>query len=323
MDKKRISVVMCTYNGELFLKEQLDTLVTQTLLPDEIIIQDDHSTDRTMAILQEYAANYPFIKVCVNEDGQGVNSNFFGALRKATGDLIAICDQDDLWEPTKLEQQAVAIGDRLLCSCFSKPFSEDGSFASFDARRPNTSLIRLLFASLPGHTMLINRRLIELLPQDNPIYGISLYDAILGMTAAAFDSIVFVDKVLVHQRRYANAATYVAYSGSLPTVGNAFRILKWSLCNYTKAKPHLQRYFRGRQALFREIHPNTWIYDEGCRLIRLQLGNGLIAYARLTAFFIRHRSRLFQTPGGGIVKWLRALLYPIMQMYNYRLWVKK
>uniref|UniRef100_A0AB33J447 Glycosyltransferase 2-like domain-containing protein n=1 Tax=Prevotella sp. GTC17254 TaxID=3236794 RepID=A0AB33J447_9BACT len=322
MEKKRISVAMCTYNGELFLREQLDTLVTQTLLPDEIIIQDDHSTDGTLTILKEYAARYPFIRVCLNDGERGVNSNFFGALRKATGDLIAICDQDDLWEPTKLELQAAAIGDHLLCSCFSRPFSEDGSFASFDSRHPNTSLIRLLFASLPGHTMLINRKLIDLLPADNIIYGISLYDAILGMTAAAFDSIVFVDKVLVHQRRYARAATYTEFSGSLPTVGNAFRILRWSLCNYTKAKPHLQRYFRGRQALFRELHPDTQIYREGCRLIGLQLTNGPIAYIRLTCFFIRHRSRLFQTPGGGIVKWLRALLYPIMQMYNYRLWVK-
>ena len=140
---KKVSVVVCTYNGEQFLREQLESVVNQTFPLHEIIIQDDGSTDRTMQIAMEYANRYDNIIVKSNPDKQGINGNFFSAMRSCTGDFIAICDQDDLWA-----------------------LSEDGSFAHYDPRRPNYGLLRLLFCNeIPGHTMLINRRLLDLLPK--------------------------------------------------------------------------------------------------------------------------------------------------------------
>ena len=98
MDKqiKKVSIVMCTYNGERYLRQQLDTLLTQTYPLHEIIVQDDGSSDNTWRILSEYAASHPFIHIFHNEGEHGYNGNFFSAMQRATGDYIAICDQDDL-----------------------------------------------------------------------------------------------------------------------------------------------------------------------------------------------------------------------------------
>ena len=103
MESIHVSIVICTYNGEHFLSEQMDSLLQQTYPVDEIIVQDDGSTDGTMAVLNGYAANNPVIKLFRNEGKHGVNNNFFSALRRASGEYIAICDQDDIWEPTKVE----------------------------------------------------------------------------------------------------------------------------------------------------------------------------------------------------------------------------
>ena len=114
---KKVSVVVCTYNGEQFLREQLESVVNQTFPLHEIIIQDDGSTDRTMQIAMEYANRYDNIIVKSNRDKQGINGNFFSAMRSCTGDFIAICDQDDLWARDKIELQVAAIGYELMCTC--------------------------------------------------------------------------------------------------------------------------------------------------------------------------------------------------------------
>ena len=110
MDMKRntVSIVMCTYNGESFIREQLDSIMAQTYPVEEIIIQDDCSTDGTFEVVSEYASRYPHIRPIRNKTRKGVNGNFFDALGKASGDYIAIADQDDIWEPYKIERQMQA-----------------------------------------------------------------------------------------------------------------------------------------------------------------------------------------------------------------------
>ncbi|MBR3733340.1 MAG: glycosyltransferase, partial [Bacteroidaceae bacterium] len=155
----RISVVMCTYNGERYLREQMDSILRQTYPVEEIVVQDDGSTDGTMQILEEYAQHNPLVKVFSNDSGQhGINANFFSAMRRAKGDYIAISDQDDIWELDKLRLQAEAIGDKILCSGFSVPFSADGFPVQVDWRRPCLHLLRNCYLSeMPGHTMLMRR----------------------------------------------------------------------------------------------------------------------------------------------------------------------
>lgn len=72
---KTVSVVMCTYNGERFLREQLDSILAQTYPLREIIIQDDGSTDATPAICREYEARYPIVRFIQNEHNLGYNAS--------------------------------------------------------------------------------------------------------------------------------------------------------------------------------------------------------------------------------------------------------
>lgn len=102
MKKRTLSVVMATYNGERYLREQLDSVYAQTHLPDEVIVVDDCSTDGTVEILEDYHQRYG-LHYIVNERNLRVNANFEKAIRLATCDYIAPCDQDDVWFKDKLE----------------------------------------------------------------------------------------------------------------------------------------------------------------------------------------------------------------------------
>jgi glycosyltransferase involved in cell wall biosynthesis len=103
--KERISVAMCTYNGEQFLAQQLASIARQSRPPDELVVCDDRSTDRTVAMIREFAASvrYP-VRVLENEHNLGVAANFEQAIRLCEGNLIALADQDDIWYPIRLER---------------------------------------------------------------------------------------------------------------------------------------------------------------------------------------------------------------------------
>jgi glycosyltransferase involved in cell wall biosynthesis len=96
-----LSIALCTYNGSKFLREQLQSLANQTLLPFEVVITDDYSTDDTLSIIQEFF-NVLNIKVFVNNFSLKVTKNFEKAISLCTGDIILMCDQDDIWHPDKL-----------------------------------------------------------------------------------------------------------------------------------------------------------------------------------------------------------------------------
>ncbi|HVF29410.1 MAG TPA: glycosyltransferase family 2 protein [Pyrinomonadaceae bacterium] len=98
-----ISIALCTYNGEKYLQEQLDSFLGQQTLPDEVVICDDRSNDSTVAILERFAAAAPFsVRVTVNETNIGSDRNFENAILLCTGDLIFLSDQDDVWLPQKI-----------------------------------------------------------------------------------------------------------------------------------------------------------------------------------------------------------------------------
>jgi glycosyltransferase involved in cell wall biosynthesis len=112
MNKAATSVAMATYNGERFLQEQLDSLAGQTLLPFELIACDDGSTDGTVEILRRFATNAPFtVRIYQNETRLGPGFNFLSALDRCAGDLVALCDQDDVWKESKLRVCAGVMSD--------------------------------------------------------------------------------------------------------------------------------------------------------------------------------------------------------------------
>lgn len=98
-----VSIAMATYNGAKYLREQLDSFVAQTRLPDELVISDDASTDDTAAVVEDFTKQAPFaVRLLRNKLNVGFNANFGRAVAACSGDIIFISDQDDVWLPAKI-----------------------------------------------------------------------------------------------------------------------------------------------------------------------------------------------------------------------------
>ena len=333
---RNISVVMCTYNGaSRHLAEQLDSIFAQTLLPGEIVVQDDCSTDGTVAMLREYAAKVPegvTMHVVENATQKGINQNFLTAMRRATGSLIAVSDQDDIWMPTKLEEQAAAIGESMMCVCRSEPFAESGAEVRYDSRRPNCNLVRLFYASMPGHCQMLRRELTELIPSEDEcpeIYRRTCYDVMTATAAAALDSIVLIDRVLVRQRRYEQAATYVGVdTRRVRTADNAAYMVWYGVRNWQRVKPFMNAHFEARREYLEWVwrkakeHGDDRIDNpqmaDGIRLLHYECSRGLGALMGLERMYMKRRNTLFYTHETGLAAIVRAMLHPFMQIYNYR-----
>lgn len=111
-----ISIAMATYNGEKYLREQLDSVLNQTITDFELVICDDKSTDSTIDILSEYAAQDKRIRYYVNPVNIGFKRNFENVIQKCKREYIALCDQDDVWYPEHLERLYQQIGKHSI-SC--------------------------------------------------------------------------------------------------------------------------------------------------------------------------------------------------------------
>ncbi len=109
----KVSVVMATYNGAKYLVPQLNSLSNQDRLPDELIVFDDNSEDQTVAVLLKEIPNIPFpVDINSNEVNLGYTRNFELALRKAAGDIVFMCDQDDYWYPNKISRMLSIIDEQ-------------------------------------------------------------------------------------------------------------------------------------------------------------------------------------------------------------------
>ncbi|MEF2147688.1 glycosyltransferase [Aquilutibacter rugosus] len=102
------SVVLCTCNGERFLQEQLESILAQTVLPSELIISDDTSTDSTTKIIEDFIPVASSAGIAVKYIRQshllGVTRNFEFAMRRSTKEIVVLSDQDDVWIPGKIER---------------------------------------------------------------------------------------------------------------------------------------------------------------------------------------------------------------------------
>jgi glycosyltransferase involved in cell wall biosynthesis len=100
-----LNIAMCTYNGAAYVRQQLESFAAQTRRPDELLVCDDRSTDDTMSIVRDFAAEAPFpVHMHVNEQNLGLNQNFANALNMSDGDAVFFSDQDDVWRPEKIEK---------------------------------------------------------------------------------------------------------------------------------------------------------------------------------------------------------------------------
>ncbi|WP_165304971.1 glycosyltransferase family 2 protein [Pedobacter sp. SYP-B3415] len=209
-DKPLVSVALCTYNGSQFLKEQLDSLLAQDWPLIEIIAVDDCSTDDTFAILTSYALRSEKLKIYRNDRNLGYTRNFEQALRRCQGDLVAICDQDDIWSHDKLSKQVAALGQHILVYCDSAFVDKSGRltgqkmsdyFHFYSGDNPD---VFLLENCISGHAMLFKKSLIGLAGSfPSNIY----YDQWLAYVATNHGSVAAQNEVLVLFRRHEQNST--------------------------------------------------------------------------------------------------------------------
>lgn len=143
-----ISIVLASYNGEKYIREQLDSILSQTFTDFEVIVCDDGSTDNTYSIIEEYARKDRRFQIFRNEKNIGFIHNFEKAISLSTGNLIAFCDQDDIWLPNHLEVLQSQLGNKSLSIGGSLLIDEEGNYL-------NQMLIdRKSFINLPSPDIL-------------------------------------------------------------------------------------------------------------------------------------------------------------------------
>lgn len=314
MEKMTVSIVMCTYNGERFIREQIDSILAQTYPLLEVIIQDDHSTDGTMDILQQYAKDYNIIKVYTNEGERGVNNNFYSAMAKAQGDLIAISDQDDVWLPEKIETLVANLGENLLIGSRNRQFAganDKDADVETDTRTPNISLLRMVHATpMAGHTLLFRRQLLSLIDKDKRQWV--MYDALLQVLAATQGKVAIVPKVLVMWRRHTDAATYTQPLSRQRSVGNIINTIRNDIRLYGDTRE--QRHFQAQRWLWvlDALPYNNSTVEETRQYLRLFGKDGIAAYMKRTLFCLKHhRQLLHAVEKNTTYSMARALFFPI------------
>lgn len=307
---KTVSVVMATYNGAKYIREQLDSILAQTYPLKEIIIQDDGSTDDTPAICEEYASKWSNIKFIRNEHNLGFNLNFKSAAMKAAGDYVAFSDQDDVWFSDKIERQVEAIGDHDIC--FSTHL-RGSDMEHTHIVSPQYSLEALLFNGFAGHTMLLRRDFIQ---TDEHWIDKIIYDWSLAVCGQLGRGIVMVDKPLNWHRTNVESACHVELkehgikADSRPT---------W--------QPYIYgiRNFRRLQRKPNWIRFYTYIYEHtggekhalAHRMAKCMLDESLLSLFRLCIDCYKHGDSIYYSKGQkGLKGAIRKFCYPLIFAYN-------
>ncbi|REG94296.1 glycosyltransferase [Algoriphagus antarcticus] len=200
-----ISIAMCTYNGENYLRKQLDSLVNQSYPEIEISIFDDCSSDLTVSIIQEYTAQFPHIRLHQNSINLGYQKNFEANFQSCIGELIAPCDQDDIWALDKVEKLYEILDVHILVYHDSELIDENDQSMklSIGTRlnfvRGKNPISFLFFNCVSGHSMLFRRKLLQHI---FPFPKKGFYDHWIVFVASHYGSIDFTTQCLVKYRQH-------------------------------------------------------------------------------------------------------------------------
>lgn len=209
-----ISVVLVTYNGAAFVTQQLTTVIEQTYYNLEIIILDNASTDDTCNLLIAFAEKDNRIKLHVNKENKGANKGFEQAIHLSKGELIAPCDQDDIWELNKIELMVAA-----WATDTEYMFSTPGQFynEAFNTRKTihnyhfaDVTDVRMLIFHTPvsGHATMFSRKVFNECPA---FYAAIYHDWWLSMHTALKHKLVCLQHTLTWQRVHDNNSSLQVY----------------------------------------------------------------------------------------------------------------
>lgn len=214
-----ISVCMTTYNGEKYVKEQIDSILSQLGSNDELIISDDNSIDDTCKIISSYndkrikllKHNRTFIKKN-HASGYYCSSNFFNAIKNAQGDYIFLSDQDDVWYPEKIKIMLKELENNdLVLSNFSI-INKDKNIVNekYFSKSPIKKSWFMNMNTNPffGCCMAIRKDNLKLVIPPDDIRVVS-YDTWIGTILSYMNKkILFIDQPLIYYRRHGNNVSF-------------------------------------------------------------------------------------------------------------------
>ena len=208
-----IDIILATYNGEKYLEEQIESLLTQTYPDLRILIFDDGSTDGTLRILSDYSARYENIIVHKNKKNLGYTRNFLYGIRRTKARYVMLCDQDDIWNPDKVERTYSAMKSEKKSS--NSPVLVFTDAEIYDGRTPekcsfqqsthlNTKKVDLSHILMEnkciGCTVMVNRALIDMIERIPAT--VRYHDWWMALVAATFGRIIFLDEMTLKYRQH-------------------------------------------------------------------------------------------------------------------------
>ena len=218
-----ISVALCTYNGERFVAQQVQSILNQTRPVDEIIVSDDASSDDTVLVIEQTVANWrtsgsrpPLaLRVTVNDATLGVVANFEQALGACSGDYLVLSDQDDVWHEDKVERLSAVLDyepDVVLVGSNARMVTSDGaavhrdlwqtiglSQAEFAGLRDDAFAVLMRRNLITGATVMLRRTVLDTARPFPPSW---VHDEWLAVVAAAGDGLAVIDETLTDYRQH-------------------------------------------------------------------------------------------------------------------------
>mgnify|MGYP003370017248 FL=1 len=200
---EKISVAMASYNGEKYIKKQIETILENLNYSDELVISDDGSSDMTIEIIKSFEDNR--IKL-LNGPKKGLKKNFENAIKNSSGDIIFLADQDDIWMKNKVNKVVKCFNsnDYILIQHDAIVVDDNNSvmFESFaEHRKVKTGIVKnLIKNSYHGCCIAFRKELKkEILPIPNNIY---LHDEWIGLVAELNGKTYFLNEKLMEYRRH-------------------------------------------------------------------------------------------------------------------------
>lgn len=201
---------MATYEGERYIGQQLESVLSQLGADDEVVVSDDCSTDATLSVVE--GLDDPRVRILRNTTNLGYSKNFARALSAATGDVVFVCDQDDVWLPGKVDTMVkaldshdlvvadVTVVDRDLSVVATSHFALHGVRTGF--------LTNLLRTRYIGASMAMRRRVLDLslpLPPNDRYCAYDYWITLVG--EAFFDVGLVTEPQMLYRRHGSNAST--------------------------------------------------------------------------------------------------------------------
>jgi glycosyltransferase involved in cell wall biosynthesis len=227
----KTSIVITTYNGEKYIIEELESILKQTVAPNEVLIFDDKSTDQTYSLCLDFVKKKGLNtwRVTQNINNLGYIENFFQGFEKATGDIIFIADQDDIWRNNKIQKILYEFEHNNSMLALSSTFSRfmNGITLSPHVHHPHARTNRIKkislhefceFNSYLGMSIAFHKKLLPLIHQK--YRSLLSYDILISLMAVLNNGFYHLDIPLVDRRSYPDSVSNIAMLKSISNTHN-------------------------------------------------------------------------------------------------------